>query len=171
MVVIHIPRDLFPFFTEAILKILFHDVGPQRRVESPTKSASDSRPGEELSLSSLLPALLDTEKEDSREQSERINVRQETNQSQVPEDPVDRSTPVWMNFTLTPMECTVICTREMAEWYFKALIDKFNESQPNVAEKPSISEDDFIIMDMRGMGHAPSQSALEVAAPIILDGV
>ncbi|KAL1974870.1 hypothetical protein VTN31DRAFT_5074 [Thermomyces dupontii] len=79
LILVHIPLDLYPFFGQTILSLLFSDVPSVKKQE--TTSEDEERP--------KLP------------------------------------THGFLNFSVTPVECSVICSREAAERYFVPLANRF----------------------------------------------
>lgn len=121
LTLVHIPLDLYPFFVQPILRLLFNDV----------------------------PAIDDHDV-----------VEDEPTPSQG-----------FLNLSLTPVECSVVCSRQLAEKYFAPLASKFNKLAPETGSRVSISKDDFIVMQVDGQGLDAGQRVLELTSPLAMAGM
>ncbi|KAL1970761.1 hypothetical protein VTN77DRAFT_2595 [Rasamsonia byssochlamydoides] len=121
LTLVHIPLDLYPFFVQPILRLLFNDV----------PAIDDQDVGEE----------------------------------------VDTSSQGFLNLSLTPVECSVVCSRQLANKYFVPLASKFNKLAPAKGSRVSISKDDFIVMQVDGQGLDAGQRALELTSPLAMAGI
>ncbi|OAX82233.1 hypothetical protein ACJ72_03412 [Emergomyces africanus] len=128
LALIHIPLDLYPFFLQPILQLIFHDVPP----------IEDSH----------------TDEIDLRD----LNISEPTS-------------PAFLNISITPVECSIVCLRELAELYFRPLAEKFNKNVPFEAPHLSISKEDFIVMQVDGQGLDAGQRVLELTSPLAMAGV
>ncbi|EEH40015.1 hypothetical protein PAAG_08878 [Paracoccidioides lutzii Pb01] len=79
--------------------------------------------------------------------------------------------PTFFNFSITPVECSIVCSRELAELYFRPLTEKFNKNEPSRANHVSISKDDFIAMQVDGQGLEAGQRVLELTSPLAMAGI
>lgn len=91
------------------------------------------------------------------------------------EDDVERAslTPFnlgFINFSLTPVECSVVCSRQLAERFFMPLANKFNKLATS-SHKVWISNDDFIAMQVEGQGLDAGRRVLELTGPLALAGM
>lgn len=125
MILVHIPLDLYPFFGQTILSLLFSDVPSVKKQE--TTSEDEERP--------KLP------------------------------------THGFLNFSVTPVECSVICSREAAERYFVPLANRFAGLAAEDGPRVSISKDDFIVMQVDGQGLDAGQRVLELTSPLAMAGM
>lgn len=123
---VHIPLDIYPFFIQPILGLLFHDIPP---VEDGDET------GEDASYTSTSSGL------------------------------------GFFNLSVTPVECSVICSRQLAERYFAPLAAKFNKITSASGGRLSISKDDFIVMQIDGQGLDASQRVLELSSPLAMAGM
>ena len=127
LALVHIPLDLYPFFLNPILQILFHEVSP----------------------------ISENQVEEDEEYSERPR----------------RHQPAFLNFSLTPVECSIMCPRQLANEYFAPLVDKFVQSNSSGQSRLSISNDDFIAMQVYGEGLEAGQRVLELTSPLAMAGM
>ncbi|PGH01128.1 hypothetical protein GX51_05444 [Blastomyces parvus] len=79
--------------------------------------------------------------------------------------------PAFLNISITPVECSIVCSRELAELYFRPLAEKFNKNEPSKAHQVSISKEDFIVMQVDGQGLDAGQRVLELTSPLAMAGV
>ena len=128
LALIHIPLDLYPFFLQPILQLLFHEV-PVLADQNGNKP--------------------DTSSPNSFEQAH----------------------PAFLNISITPVECSVVCSREVAELYFLPLAEKFNKSAASSSTRVLISGEDFIVMQVDGQGLDAGQRVLELTSPLAMAGM
>ncbi|KUL92219.1 hypothetical protein ZTR_02303 [Talaromyces verruculosus] len=76
----------------------------------------------------------------------------------------------FINFSLTPVECSVVCSRQLAERFFMPLANKFNRLASS-SQKVWISDDDFIAMQVEGQGLDAGRRVLELTGPLALAGI
>ncbi|KAG5291617.1 hypothetical protein I7I48_03476 [Histoplasma ohiense] len=131
LALIHIPLDLYPFFLQPILQLIFHDVPP----------IEDIHPDEPDE-----PGLRDLRKSEPTH-------------------------PAFLNVSITPVECSIVCSRELAELYFRPSAEEFNKNGPSKANQISISKEDFIAMQVDGQGLDAGQRVLELTSPLAMAGV
>ncbi|KAL4804914.1 hypothetical protein BDV18DRAFT_161318 [Aspergillus unguis] len=129
LALVHIPLDLYPFFLEPILKVLFHEVAPITESQTETRG-------------------YDSPQEFSR------NVQ-----------------PAFLNFSITPVECSIMCPRQLADAYFAPLLERFFEVSSSPRSRLSISSDDFIAMQVYGEGLEAGQRVLELTTPLAMAGI
>ncbi|KAL2375109.1 hypothetical protein BDBG_01414 [Blastomyces gilchristii SLH14081] len=79
--------------------------------------------------------------------------------------------PAFLNISITPVECSIVCSRELADLYFRQLAEKFNKNEPSKAHQVSISEEDFIVMQVDGQGLDAGQRVLELTSALAMAGV
>ncbi|KAN0080811.1 ACT domain containing protein, partial [Elaphomyces granulatus] len=127
LALVHIPLDLYSFFLQPILQLLFSEV-----------SAIDSQ--------------------DTGNDAEHSSAS------------VFQS-PGFLNLSITPVECSIICSRQLAEQYFAPLVKKFNRIVPTASSRMSVSKDDFIVMQVDGQGLDAGQRVLELTSPLAMAGV
>ncbi|RAL01900.1 ACT domain-containing protein [Aspergillus ibericus CBS 121593] len=127
LALVHIPLDLYPFFLNPILQILFHEVSPISENQAEEDDGYAERPR--------------------------------------------RLQPAFLNFSLTPVECSIMCPRQLANEYFAPLVDKFVQSNSSGKSRLSISSDDFIAMQVYGEGLEAGQRVLELTSPLAMAGI
>lgn len=124
LALVHIPLELYSFFLQPILQLLFSEV----------------------------PAIDGQETNNDTEHS----VFQH---------------PGFLNLSITPVECSIVCSRQLAEQYFAPLAKEFNQIVPSASSRMSISKDDFIVMQVDGQGLDAGQRVLELTSPLAMAGV
>lgn len=91
---------------------------------------------------------------------------------------------LFLNVSLTPVECSVFCSRALADEIFKPLAEDFNaiaegweervrdSLSPGEAhnEKITIYPDDYVAIEVNGQGDA-GQRVLELTAPLAMAGM
>ncbi|PWY79677.1 hypothetical protein BO70DRAFT_353391 [Aspergillus heteromorphus CBS 117.55] len=125
LALVHIPLDLYPFFLNPILQLLFHEVSP------------------------IADSLADDGYAETR----------------------SPHPPAFLNFSITPVECSIMCPRQLAKEYFAPLVDKFLQSNTASQTRLSISHDDFIAMQVYGEGLEAGQRVLELTSPLAMAGI
>ncbi|KAL4864181.1 hypothetical protein BDV12DRAFT_16165 [Aspergillus spectabilis] len=129
LALVHIPLDLYPFFLDPILQVLFHEVAPINE----TLAGSRGRDSPLEAPSHVQPAFL--------------------------------------NLSLTPVECSIMCPRQLADEYFAPLLERFFQINPAIQTRLSISKDDFIAMQVYGEGLEAGQRVLELTTPLAMAGI
>lgn len=123
LALIHIPLELYSFYIQPILQLLFLDVSP---IEGQLPSCP------EVSAKAL---------------------------------------PGFLNVSITPVECSVICSRTLADRYFAPLLDIQHHNTPAGCPRVEISPEDFIVMQVEGQGLDAGQRVLELTSPLAMAGV
>lgn len=128
LALVHIPLDLYPFFLNPILQVLFHEVSPiaEARTE-----------GQDFGRAEMLK----------------------------------HTQPAFLNLSITPVECSIMCPRQLANQYFAPLVDKFLRNNSSSQSRLSISHDDFIAMQVYGEGLEAGQRVLELTRPLAMAGM
>ncbi|KAL2811355.1 ACT domain-containing protein [Aspergillus granulosus] len=129
LALVHIPLELYPFFLDPILRVLFHEIPPitearaeSRGCDSPLEAASHLQPA-------------------------------------------------FLNFSITPVECSIMCPRQLADEYFAPLVERFFQISSSTQSRLSISKDDFIAMQVYGEGLEAGQRVLELTTPLAMAGI
>lgn len=121
----HIPLELYPFFVQPLLRLLFCDI----------------------------PAINEHEEEEDTDHA-----------SQTPFNLG------FVNLSLTPVEASVVCSRQLADRFFVPLAAKLNKLA--AADKTvSVSKDDYIAMQVEGQGLDAGRRVLELTGPLALAGM
>lgn len=129
LALVHIPLDLYPFFLDPILQVLFHEVAPINETQPESRGC-------------------DSPIEFSRDVQ-----------------------PAFLNLSITPVECSVMCPRQLADEYFAPLLERFVQVSTSTQSRLSISKDDFIAMQVYGEGLEAGQRVLELTTPLAMAGI
>ncbi|KAE8355745.1 ACT domain-containing protein [Aspergillus coremiiformis] len=121
LALVHIPLDLYPYFLNPILQVLFHEVPPING------NHTDSQDG--------------------------------------------GSQPAFLNLSITPVECSIMCPRQLANDYFAPLVERFAKDNSSNQCRLSISREDFIAMQVYGEGLEAGQRVLELTSPLAMAGI
>ena len=136
LALVHIPLELYPYFLKPILQVLFDEVSPIENEDADAGVSADDGP------------ILEEDEEEEEEYTA------------TPEQPA------FLNISITPVECSIMCPRKLAEQYFAPLIARFAPS-----ELLSITQDDFIAMQVYGEGLEAGQRVLELTSPLAMAGM
>lgn len=79
--------------------------------------------------------------------------------------------PAFLNLSITPVECSVMCPRQLANKYFAPLVERFVSTNSSSRSRLSISQDDFIAMQVYGEGLEAGQRVLELTSPLAMAGM
>ncbi len=83
----------------------------------------------------------------------------------------------FLNVSITPVECSVFCSRELADRFFRPLIEVFNgllrskKEEEDVKDIVEINPEDFIVVRVDGGGIEAGQRVLELSSPLALAGM
>jgi hypothetical protein len=79
----------------------------------------------------------------------------------------------FLNVSITPVECSIVCSRELADRFFKPLADRFNNLLGNGENinHIQISPEDFSVIQVDGQGLDAGQRVLELTSPLALAGM
>ncbi|KAK6352619.1 hypothetical protein TWF730_009439 [Orbilia blumenaviensis] len=136
---IHIPRELYPHFLQPILKLVL--------------PLQDSRKDE----NGQLPTVDEEDRYYSMTESGYQPSNGSTDVGQV-----------FVNVSITPVECSVVCAHDTAQELFKPLLDAL---EPERRETVVISEDDYVVIQVDGEGFDAGQRVLELTNPLAMAGV
>jgi hypothetical protein len=75
----------------------------------------------------------------------------------------------FLNISITPLECSVVCSKDLAQKYFAPLIPQFSKSSN--PDQVSISPQDFIVISVEGEGLEAGRRVLELTGPLALAGM
>ncbi|KAB8205326.1 hypothetical protein BDV34DRAFT_225487 [Aspergillus parasiticus] len=128
LALVHIPLDLYPYFLNPILQVLFHEVPPI------SGNHADSPNGG-------------------------------------PDGVQKRAQPAFLNLSITPVECSIMCPRQLANDYFAPLVERFAKDNVSNPCRLSISREDFIAMQVYGEGLEAGQRVLELTSPLAMAGI
>ncbi|EWC45020.1 hypothetical protein DRE_06300 [Drechslerella stenobrocha 248] len=136
---IHIPRDLYPHFLQPILKLVL-----------PLQTSRKDENGH-----------LSTVDEDDGYYSRAGNgYRSSISSADVGN--------VFVNVSITPVECSVVCAHEVAQKLFQPILDGL---EPERRETVVVSEDEYVVIQVDGEGFDAGQRVLELTSPLALAGV
>ncbi|KAF9885434.1 hypothetical protein FE257_012956 [Aspergillus nanangensis] len=79
--------------------------------------------------------------------------------------------PAFLNLSITPVECSIMCPRHLANEYFAPLVERFVKDDASNQHRLSISRDDFIAMQVYGEGLEAGQRVLELTSPLAMAGI
>ncbi|GAB1202323.1 hypothetical protein APSETT445_000935 [Aspergillus pseudonomiae] len=82
-----------------------------------------------------------------------------------------RAQPAFLNLSITPVECSIMCPRQLANDYFAPLVERFAKDNVSNPCRLSISRDDFIAMQVYGEGLEAGQRVLELTSPLAMAGI
>lgn len=75
----------------------------------------------------------------------------------------------FLNVSITPVECSIVCSAELAHRIFEPAIKKFASEKD--ADQASISSEDFVVISVEGEGLEAGQRVLELTSPLALAGM
>lgn len=86
--------------------------------------------------------------------------------------------PSFLNFSLTPIECSIMCPWHLAEAYIAPLIEGLKASTQSQSQSQtpdltelSISWDDYLAMQVIGTGVGAGQRVLDLTSPLAMAGM
>jgi hypothetical protein len=79
----------------------------------------------------------------------------------------------FLNVSITPVECSIVCSRDLANRFFCPLVDRFNNlvKSGDRVDQVQISPDDFDVIQVDGQGLDAGQRVLELTSPLALAGM
>ena len=72
------------------------------------------------------------------------------------------------NISVTPVECSIVCSRESAERIFVPVINKLTFEQQ---KEVSITGEDYVVIQVEGEGLGAGQRVLELTSPLAMAGM
>lgn len=96
--------------------------------------------------------------------------KEDAEDNETPEVNSDSTQTAFLNLSITPVECSIVCTRELAEMYFAPVLEKIDIKSPENG-RVSISEEDYIAMQIDGEGLDAGQRVLELSSPLAMAGM
>lgn len=73
----------------------------------------------------------------------------------------------FLNVSITPEGCSIICTRHLAETLFVPIRDQFSKTAPQL----EIVDEDYIVIQVDGQGLDAGQRVLELTSPLAMAGI
>lgn len=77
----------------------------------------------------------------------------------------------FLNISITPIECSVICTRDLAERFFRPLAEIYNGLVKDSNDEVLIGKDDYIVIQVEGQSLEAGQRLLELTSPLAMAGM
>jgi len=156
---IHIPLHLYPHFVQAILSLILPSISPS----SEDRKAWGGRRGSEETRGYMggdgddddRPYGSDYEDED---------LAPGYHSAGRPSHSIEN----FVNVAVTPVECSVVCSAEQVENLFTPIIQTLSSCH---REEVSISEDEFVAIQVDGEGLDAGQRVLDLTSPLALAGV
>ncbi len=75
----------------------------------------------------------------------------------------------FLNVSITPVECSVVCSKALAQKCFKSLHE--HEQRSDDMGDVSISEEDYVVVQVDGEGLDAGQRVLELTTPLAMAGM
>ncbi|KAI9847971.1 MAG: hypothetical protein M1837_001489 [Sclerophora amabilis] len=73
----------------------------------------------------------------------------------------------FLNISVTPIECSIVCSKEYARDLFEPIVGTFNGSKESIC----ITSEDYTVVQVDGEGLDAGQRVLELTSPLALAGV
>lgn len=80
----------------------------------------------------------------------------------------------FLNVSITPVECSIVCARDLADRFFAPLVDRFNGLLRGAARQTDhiqILPEDFNVIQVDGQGLDAGQRVLELTSPLAMAGM
>jgi hypothetical protein len=74
----------------------------------------------------------------------------------------------FVNISITPVECSVVCSRRLANELFAPVLSLLD---PQSRESTHITSEDFVVMQVDGEGLDAGQRVLDLTSPLALAGM
>jgi hypothetical protein len=74
----------------------------------------------------------------------------------------------FVNISITPLECSVVCSRDLATELF---VPALNLLSPKSRNQVSITSEDYVVMQVDGEGLDAGQRVLELTSPLAMAGM
>ncbi|EFR01187.1 hypothetical protein MGYG_04189 [Nannizzia gypsea CBS 118893] len=82
-----------------------------------------------------------------------------------------KSSAGFVNISITPVECSIICSRELADLYFIPMVEGFERAAISTHGKIQISSEDYLVMQVEGQGLDAGQRVVELTSPLAMAGI
>lgn len=77
-----------------------------------------------------------------------------------------------MNVSVTSVECSIVCRKDVAEDLFRpAIVGAGSSPGANSDREASISAEEFVVITVEGAGMEAGQRVLELTSPLALAGM
>lgn len=79
----------------------------------------------------------------------------------------------FLNVSITPVECSIVCSRGLANRFLQPLVHRFNNlhKTKDGKDQPQVSSEDFDVIQVDGQGLDAGQRVLELTSPLALAGM
>lgn len=78
---------------------------------------------------------------------------------------------MFLNVSITPIECSVVCSKALAQEYFAPVIAQTPKRKESNGDRATISAEDFVVISVEGEGLDAGQRVLELTSPLALAGM
>ena len=82
--------------------------------------------------------------------------------------PQEKTQPPFVNVSITPLECSIVCARRLADRLFMPQRDLLSAA---LKKQVIINEDDFIVIQVGGEGLEAGQRVVALTHPLALAGM
>lgn len=88
-----------------------------------------------------------------------------------------QSQPSWanrhafLNVSVTPIECSIVCSKNLAQEYFASIPTQNRAASEFSSKAATISSEDFVVISVEGEGLEAGQRVLELTSPLALAGM
>lgn len=80
----------------------------------------------------------------------------------------------FLNVTITPVECSIICTKRLGDLFFAPLLKQHktaNGSRNSLSDDIEIGGEEYIVIQVDGQGLDAGQRVLELTSPLAMAGM
>ena len=77
----------------------------------------------------------------------------------------------FLNVSITPIECSVVCSKALAKEYFAPVIAQAPKRKDSDGDRATISSEDFVVISVEGEGLDAGQRVLELTSPLAMAGM
>ena len=77
----------------------------------------------------------------------------------------------FLNVSITPIECSVVCSTKLAQDFFAPVIAQNPKRSNSNGDRASISAEDFVVISVEGEGLDAGQRVLELTSPLAMAGM
>lgn len=141
LALVHIPLDLYPYFLQSVLRLVFDELSP---LEDGNEK-EESRQGDDDDAD-------DNDNNDDHSES-------------------GYTPSAFLNISITPVEVSVICARRLVDKYFAPLRQQLNELDESLDSQLDFSDNDYIAMQVIGQGLEAGKRVLELTSPLAMAGI
>lgn len=161
---IHIPLHLYPHFVQAILSLILPCVSPS----DTTASAAGAAPWDRRGYGGVAEEDYDTYGSDDEYERPLPSYQQHYHQYSIPTPPRCPAVKEFVNISVTPVECSIVCSTASVERFFLPIIRSL---AVGVRGEVRVSEDEFVAIQVDGEGLDAGQRVLDLTSPLALAGV